>query len=73
MREAIGQLFDYQRYYDRSPSLALLLPKRPLPTMMELFGKKRIAVIWQTPKGQFRDSLKGAITTELRKIAKTAT
>ena len=29
MREAIGQLFDYQRHYDRSPSLAVLLPGRP--------------------------------------------
>jgi len=69
LREALGQLFDYQRYYDRSPRLAVLLPKKPTRDALELFAKKRIVVIWQLPGGGFRDSHQGALTTDLRRIS----
>lgn len=66
LREAIGQLFDYQRHYNRSPRLAVLLPGRPEETVMELFDRKRIIVVWKSRGGAFRDSADGVLTTELR-------
>lgn len=66
LREAIGQLFDYQRHYDRPPSIAVLVPERPLQTVMELFEKKRIAVVWKSRGGAFADSVDGALTRDLR-------
>ncbi len=70
LREAIGQLFDYQRHYDRSPRLAALLPRRPAQTMSELFERKRITVVWRSRGGSFRDSAGGTLTTELRAWAR---
>ena len=68
LRESIGQLFDYQRFYTRSPRLAVLLPERPQKTLSDLFTKKRIVVIWQCPGGSFRDSSYGVLTTDLRAL-----
>ena len=68
LREAVGQLYDYQRYYDRSPRIAVLLPERPLSNIMGLFEKRRIAVVWRSPGGTFRDSLGGTLTKALRDI-----
>lgn len=70
LREAVGQLFDYQRYYDRSPRLAVLLPERPPRSMMGLFEKKRIVVVWRSRGGTFRDSANGILTTALRSPAR---
>lgn len=70
LREAIGQLFDYQRHYHRSPHLAVLLPSRPPTTLMQLFEKKRIAVIWRSRGGSFRDSEGGHLTKHLRDVAR---
>lgn len=70
LREAVGQLFDYQRHYDRSPRIAVLLPSRPAPNVMGLFEKKRIAVVWRSRGGSFRDSVQGILTTELRNGAR---
>lgn len=67
LREAIGQLFDYQRYYDRSPRLAILLPRSPSAGLLELFSKKKIAVVWKSRGGSFRDSAEGALTHELKR------
>jgi hypothetical protein len=71
LREAIGQLFDYQRHYTRKPRLVVLLPQRPQATMLDLFARKRIAVIWRSGKGRFVDSVDGALTSALRAIART--
>ena len=70
LREAIGQLFDYQRHYDRSPRLAVLLPERPPSSVMALFEKKRIVVVWQSRGESFRDSAGGALTKDLRTAAR---
>jgi hypothetical protein len=68
IRLAIGQLFDYQRYFPRHrhPQLAVLLPERPSPTMIKLLKSKRIAAIWSTPAGGFRDSKSSLLTGRLR-------
>src|SRR5262249_52632564 len=39
LREAVGQVFDYQRHYDRSPRVAVLVPERPAASLMGLFEK----------------------------------
>lgn len=69
LREAIGQLFDYQRHYDRSPRLAVLLPRRPPWSVMGLFAKKRIVVVWRSRGASFRDSANGILTTDLRAVS----
>jgi len=70
LREAVGQLFDYQRHYDRSPRLAVLLPERPASNVIGLFEKKRIVVVWRSVSGSFRDSLDGVLTKDLREAAR---
>lgn len=70
LRAAIGQLLDYQRYYPRSPRLALLLRTRPSRTMLDLCEKHRIVVIWKQRAGVFRDSADGALSVELRRYAR---
>lgn len=71
LREAIGQLYDYQRHYERSPRLAVLLPARPQRTMMELFRKRRIIVVWRSRGASFTDSKGGILTTYLRDVARS--
>jgi hypothetical protein len=72
IRTAIGQLFDYQRYFaDRHPSLAVLLPREPPPNMRDLLRAKRIRIIWRTSGRSFTDSEDGALTSELRERALT--
>ena len=66
LRTALGQLLDYQRCFPRHPRLAVLLPKRPADTMIELFRAKRVAVIWPSRGKTFTDSTGGAFTTALR-------
>ena len=70
LREAIGQLYDYQRHYDRSPRLAMLLPERPSSTLMELFEKRRIIVVWRSRRESFSDSADGVLTKHLRNVAR---
>ncbi len=53
LRMAIGQLRDYKRYYDRSPSLAVLLPARPTDSCIKLLTDNHIAAIWRNPSGSF--------------------
>jgi len=71
LREAVGQLFDYQRHYDRSPRLAVLLSRQPPQSVMGLFIKKRIVVVWRSRGGTFRDSDNGSLTAKLRAVAGT--
>ncbi len=70
LREAVGQLFDYQRHYSRSPRVAVILPQRPPSTVMGLFERKRVAVVWRSTGGTFRDSLGGTLTQALRNAAR---
>ena len=70
LREAIGQLYDYQRHYDRSPRLAMLVPERPSSALMELFEKRRIIVVWRSRRESFSDSADGVLTKDLRNIAR---
>ncbi len=53
IRMAIGQLRDYKRFYDRSPSLAVLLPFRPSVDCLKLLTDNRISVIWEKSSGNF--------------------
>jgi len=66
LRTALGQLLDYQRYFPRHPRLALLLPACPSAGMLELLAAKRVAVVWRTRGGAFTDSIRGALTSEIR-------
>jgi hypothetical protein len=66
IREAIGQLLDYQRCYPRHPRLAVLLPHRPQERMIGLLKSCRITCIWETAGGWFSDSNNGALTRKLR-------
>jgi hypothetical protein len=56
IRTAIGQLLDYKRYYLRRPSLGVLLTQRPQEAALKLLSDYKIAAIWRTEKGRFRDS-----------------
>jgi len=70
LRYAIGQLFDYQRYYTtRHPRLAVLLPAKPSRAMIELLDSRRIGVIWRSRGKSFADSCDGRFTCDLRKHA----
>lgn len=66
LRTALGQLFDYQRYFLRHPRLAILVPRKLDATMEDLFAAKRVSVIWRSTGGSFVDSADGAFTTQLR-------
>ncbi|MBY0488785.1 MAG: hypothetical protein K2R93_02980 [Gemmatimonadaceae bacterium] len=67
LRMSIGQLYDYQRYFlSRHPSLAVLLPRRPSVSMMNLFQSKKIAVVWRSRGKAFSDSVGGRLTVELK-------
>ncbi|MFE3106692.1 restriction endonuclease [Kitasatospora indigofera] len=46
VRMAIGQLMDYARHLDPAPSLALLLPSRPRPDLLDLCDYVKVEVIW---------------------------
>lgn len=49
VRMAIGQLLDYQRFISPTPSLAILVPQRPRPDLLNLCAHASIDVIW--PEG----------------------
>lgn len=68
LREAIGQLFDYQRFYSRRPSLCILLPRQPDEGMAELLRSKHIATIWKSRGGTFKDSENGKYTQLIRMV-----
>jgi hypothetical protein len=66
IRSALGQLLDYQRYFNRRPRLALLLPERPAETMLDLLAAKRVTVVWRSRGRSFKDSINGEFTDKLR-------
>lgn len=51
VRLAIGQLFDYARYEETSPRLAILLPAKPVGDLMTLCRDLEIGVVWQVAEG----------------------
>jgi hypothetical protein len=66
IREAFGQLHDYRRSFQRSPSLATLLPERPSSRMMSFLSHSGVTVVWQLSNGRFDDSDGGRLTMALR-------
>ena len=70
LRGAIGQLFDYQRFYTRRPRLAVLVPERPAAAILSLLDCKRIVAVWRGGNGSFFDSAGGVLTKSLRSIAR---
>lgn len=62
LRQALGQLYDYKRFYRRRPSLGILVGSRPTKRCMDYLREHRVTTIWETPGGLFRDSDNGAWT-----------
>jgi len=48
IRMAIGQLFDYKRFASAKANLAILLPERPRPDLIELIESAGISMIYQS-------------------------
>ncbi|WP_433803553.1 hypothetical protein [Actinomycetospora sp. CA-084318] len=53
IRLAIGQLYDYRRYLDPEPALAVLLPDRPGADMLALLTELSITAVWPDDTGGF--------------------
>ena len=60
LRSALGQLYDYKRFYRRKPSLGVLVATRPARRCIAYLSDYHVTVVWETPSGQFRDSATGA-------------
>jgi hypothetical protein len=56
IRGAIGQLFDYRRYFPRRPSLGVLLAEHPGKSAIDFIDSCGCVAIWRTPLGRFTDS-----------------
>lgn len=54
VRMAIGQLLDYDRYEDGTPTLAVLTPDRPAEDMLELLVGLEINAIWRDANSGFQ-------------------
>jgi len=61
VRYAIGQLFDYRRYLDPRPTLAILLPCELDADLVALPGEAGVHVIWSAGV-HFTDSAGGRLT-----------
>lgn len=61
VRYAIGQLFDYQRFMDPRPNLAILIPHPLTKDLRALPEAAGVAVIWESGNG-FVDSVGGKLT-----------
>jgi hypothetical protein len=46
IRLAIGQLFDYRRFEDKEPALAILIPGRPNDEIVDLCNELNIEIVW---------------------------
>ena len=51
IRMAIGQLYDYRRFAEAGTDLAVLLPERPRPDLVELIHFSGVAVVYRTEGG----------------------
>jgi hypothetical protein len=58
MRTAVGQLYDYRRFFSRRPSMGVLIPDKPSKSQMEFLQACNVVAIWRTPSGRFTDSSK---------------
>lgn len=58
MRQAIGQLYDYRRFHQPHPHLAVLLPYKPNADRLDLLQSASIEAIWERRSG-FQDSAGG--------------
>ncbi len=56
LRNAVGQLLDYKRWYTRKPSLGVLVASKPSPACLRFLAHYGITLIWRTPAGRFADS-----------------
>lgn len=63
VRQAIGQLLDYKRFFSRTPSIGVLLPEKPTQTTIELLKHYNITAIWASGL-KFKDSSSGNWTTK---------
>lgn len=61
VRQAIGQLFDYRRFHDAAPVLAVLFPYKPEADRIDLLRSAGIEAVWRTRAG-FRDTARGLLT-----------
>ena len=55
IRQAIGQLYDYRRFHQPPPRLAVLLPYRPTDDRLNLLRSAGIEAVWPHGSG-FSDS-----------------
>lgn len=61
LRQAIGQLYDYRRFHDSDPVLAVLLAYEPTGDRGALLHSASIGAIWPRPRGPgFSDTAGGA-------------
>ena len=51
IRMAIGQIYDYRRFADAGTRLAILLPERPRPDLVELIQSSGVGLIHRTDAG----------------------
>lgn len=51
VRMAIGQLLDYRRFEREPISLAVLLPRKPSPDLIDLIHSVPASVVWRTEDG----------------------
>lgn len=56
LRVAVGQLLDYRRFFNRKPSVGVLLPHRPTREDLKFLNDCRVVAVWRTPQGRFSDS-----------------
>ena len=63
LRTAVWQLYDYKRFFDRRPSLGVLLPERPTGICLLYLAHCRVTGLWNTPTGRFCDSSQGMMWT----------
>lgn len=73
IRQAVGQLIDYQRYLAQRPDLAILVGARPDEDLLGLAAAANMGVIWRTGDS-FQDSGNGTLTSRAGfRAAKTPT
>ena len=51
LRLALGQLWDYRRFESGNPSLAVLLPKKPVKEMIDLNVSCDVTTVWESEHG----------------------
>lgn len=61
VRMAVGQLFDYRRYENSRPDLAVLVPREPVRDLTALLSGLAIACVWPRGSG-FADTVDGRLS-----------